>query len=198
VRRAATHYRGRVDWLTLASTSIGAALALAATLLAHLLRSRDTRDRDNLADRRKSYLDFVFAVEAAHAALRLLADASKGDVDILRGTREVMGESGVYGARERLLVSAHPAVVLAGERTLRALVGIRDAIRAGAKLNTLAYHDAYHSWADAIWDLRRIARTDLGLPAISPADVGKASWDSKGNCDFCANAARETTAASVP
>jgi hypothetical protein len=177
-----------VDLLTLGSTAIGAALALGGTVMAHVLTSRDRRGRDNRADRRQSYLDFILAVEKAHAGLRRLADPDRSHGDLMLQTREVMADSGIYGAREKVIVTASPPVISAAERTLNGLNDLRRAVRDGAQLNTLPYHERYHRYAEAVWALRQAARADLGSSAIQPEDVGKVSWDSQENCKFCRTA----------
>jgi hypothetical protein len=182
-----------VDWVTIVSTISGAGLALAGTVLAYGLSSRDRRSRDDRNDRRRSYLDFILAVETAHSSLRRLAVPDRPAGDIVAETREAMATSGVYGAREKLIITADRAIVHAGEATLRALNGVRDAVRAGARLNTIDFHNAYHRYAEAVWALRRAARVDLGASPISPEDLGKSSWDSQQNCTFC-----RTHVAAVP
>jgi hypothetical protein len=177
---------------TLLPTLIGALLALGGTLLAYLLNARERRTRESRADRRKTYLDFIAAVEQAHAGLRRLADPLRNpEGDLVIQTREVFSEAGIYGARERVIVTADPKVIAAAERTLQTLNDLRRAVRDGAQLNTLPFHHAYHHYAEAVWDLRRIARADFGASKITPADVGKVSWDSEAACAFCQRALAE-------
>ncbi len=120
-----------------------------------------------------------------------MADPNRPHGDLGLETAEAMADSGVYGAREKLLVTADRGIVRAGERTLRALGELRDAARHGAATRSVAFHDAYHRYAEAVWALRRAARTDLGNAPINPADVGKPSWDAKENCAFCRAYARQ-------
>jgi hypothetical protein len=183
-----------VDWITLASTAIGAALALGGTVLAHFLGSRDGRQRENLNERRRSYLDFALAAEAAHDGLRRAADPGRDHPDLNVETRHALSDSGIYSAREALLVTASAAINGAGEQVLRQLSVMRKAIRTGAALGTPAYHDVYHPFADALWRIRRIARAEFGYEPINPEDLGKETWDSRGSCEDCTAA----SAATVP
>lgn len=174
-----------VEWSTLISTAIGAVLALGGTVIAHVLSSRDGRKRDTLADQRRAYLDFALAAEAAHDGLRRAADPGRPHGDLAVETRHAMSESGVYGARETLLVTASPAINGAGEQVLRGLRRMRKAIRAGATLGTRPYHDTYHQVADALWRLRSTARAEFGHEPLRPEDLDKTSWDSQEACPEC-------------
>jgi hypothetical protein len=49
----------------------------------------------------------------------------------------------------------------------------------------MAYHNAYHPYAEELWHLRAAIRKDLGTTALKPSDVDRDSWDSQANCEFC-------------
>jgi hypothetical protein len=174
-----------VDWVTVVSTVSGAVVALAGTVLAFMLSSRDRRSRDDRADRRHSYLSYILAVEAVHSRLREVGSPHREIADRHAEARAAITESGIFSARETFIVTANQALLRAGETTLDALMEMYRRVRGGARTNTLAYHEAYHRYAEAIWALRQVARADLGAAPISPADVGKESWDSQADCDFC-------------
>jgi hypothetical protein len=175
----------RVDWLTLVSTAVGGAAALLGSVIAHWLRSRDERSRSVRTDRKHGYVDYLIALDAAHARLRQIADPDDPPDDIAVRARRAFGESGVYEAREKLLLSANPAVVVPAEEALRRLASLRGAVRDGAKLHTMPYHDAYHPYAEALWKLRSGIRVDLGSAALTASDLDKPSWDEQASCDFC-------------
>lgn len=175
----------RVDWLTLVSTAVGGAVALLGSVIAHWMRSRDERSRSVRTDRKHGYIEFLIALDAAHARLRQIADPDDPPDDIAVRARRTFGESGVYEAREKLLLSANPAVVVPAEETLRRLATLRGAVRDGAKLHTMPYHEAYHPYAEALWKLRSSIRVDLGSAALTAADLDKPNWDEQANCDFC-------------
>jgi hypothetical protein len=196
--RAGIDENVNVDWITLASTAIGAALALGATVIAHFLTSRDGRKRETLADQRRAYLDFALAAEAAHDGLRRAADPGRPHEDLTVETRHAMSESGVYGARETLLVTASAEINGAGEVLLRRLAVMRKAIRSGATLGTRAYHDVYHPVADALWRLRAIARSEFGNEPFKPEDLNKTTWDSQEDCAECRRATAVVAAQGPP
>jgi hypothetical protein len=188
------HENERVDWATATATALGAAVAIVTTVIAHLLTTRDSRKGEHRSEQRQSYFDFALAAEAAHDALRLVGDPHRESENLAIETRRAVSESGIYGAREKLLVAASPALNEAGDRVLKALSDVRRAIRDGAKLNTSAYHDVYHPLADALWELRRVARREFGHRPLQPQDIGRSTWESRATCEFC-SAAR---AAGVP
>jgi hypothetical protein len=175
-----------MDWIPLLSTVGGAAIALIGTVMADILRTRGYRDRDNRAERRQSYVDFVLALNAAHANLREVAAASASSADDRReAVRRVVAEARVYEAREQLLMSANKEVVTVAERAFQRLLHVRDAVRDGANLRTPAYHGPYHQYAGALWKLRRTIRHDLGASYLSPKDLDKDGWDGQTTCEVC-------------
>jgi hypothetical protein len=174
-----------VDWIPLLSTVGGAAIALIGTVLADILRSRGYRDRDNRAERRQGYVDFVLALNAAHANLREVAAANPPVADTWEAVRRAVAEARVYEAREQLLMSANKEVITVAERAFQRLLLVRDAVRAGATLRTVAYHGPYHEYAGALWKLRRTIRHDLGASYLSPKDLDKDGWDGQTTCEVC-------------
>ena len=173
------------DWLTLFATVAGGAAALLGTVLAHSLGSREERKRENITERRDSYISYLIALDAAHSRLRQLADPDDPPADLEVQVRRAMAESRVYETRERLLLVGNPAVMGPMERVHERLARLRKAISNGAKLYTMPYHDAYHPYAEALWHLRTVIRKDLGAAPLSPSDLDKQSWDSQAACDFC-------------
>ncbi len=174
-----------MDWVTLLSTIVGGAAALLGSVLAYTLRSRDERRRAISTDRRQSYVGYLIALDAAHARLRQIADPNDPPADVPVQARRSLGEAGVYEGREKVLLAGSPSVVAPAEQALRRLALLRDAVRDGAKLHTMRYHDAYHPYAEALWVLRRSIRVDLGSAALSSSDLDKTTWDEQANCDFC-------------
>lgn len=187
-----------MEWMTLASTAIGALLALGATVIANFVGSRDSRRRDQEAEERKTYLDYALAAEAAHDALRRVADPGRPHENLAVEARRAVSESGIYGAREQLLVTSSANITSAGEEVLRRLADMRRAIRDGATLSSPEYHAAYHPYAKALWRLRTTARHELGRGELTPSDVGKPSWDSQENCDVCLQRAQIAPAKPAP
>ena len=126
--------------------------------------------------RRKGYLAYVVAIDAAHSRLRDVADPNHASTDPRREASRAVSESRVYEARERLLMSGNPAVLTAGERALAALGNLRKTVGDGVKRSTPEFHDADHEFAGRLWQLRRVIRQDLGAGDLNPSDLDKPSW----------------------
>lgn len=174
-----------MDWSTLLATVAGGTAALLGTVLAHTLRSRDERRRASSIARRDSYVAYLVALDAGYGRLREIADPDDPPENLEVQTRRAAGEAGIYEARERLLLVGNPAVLGPAERVLQRLGAVRQAVRDGAKLHTAAFHDVYHPYAEALWQLRTAIRTDIGAASLAPGDVDKESWDSQAACEFC-------------
>ncbi len=167
------------------STAVGGAVALMGSVIAHALGSREERTRQQRGDRKRGYVGYLVALDAAHAELRRTADPDDPPGDLVVRTRRALGQAGVYEAREKLLLSGNPSVMVPAEETLRKLAALRVAVRDGAKLHTMPYHEAYHPYAEALWRLRARNREALGAKALRAEDGDKRTWDERANCDFC-------------
>ena len=170
-------------WEALVSGGLGAIIALSGTLLADLRRDRRQRVRDRDLDQRRCCADFSVALTEALGSLRASA-AETGDA--ARGAATVAAMAAVYPAREQLLLSSRAEVAVAGEEAFHRLIDVRTAVRSGATLDSVAYHDRYHAYADALWRFRVAVRADLGEPALSPADLDRPDWTDRDRCTVCA------------
>src|SRR6185369_16886584 len=175
-----------VDLVPLISTGIGAAIALGGTVLVDLMRSRDTRERDRIADRRDVYLQLTLAHGLALQELRDVAARSFGsEADRLAAVASAMTVSGIYPARDRLLMAAPRWVLRSAEIAFDRLIRLRDVVRTGVAVRSLDYHEAYHPYGEAMWALRNAIRTDLGASRMTPADLARESWENRETCQVC-------------
>jgi hypothetical protein len=186
-----------VDLVPLISTGIGAAIALGGTVLADLMRSRDTRERDRITDRRDVYLQLTLAHGLALQELRDVAGRSFGsEADRLAAVAAAMTVSGIYPARDRLLMAAPRWVLRSAEIAFDRLIRLRDVVRTGVAVRSIDYHEAYHPYGEAMWALRNAIRTDLGASRMTPADLARESWENRETCQVCQ--ARVSAPASEP
>lgn len=173
------------SWIPVASTGVGAVIALAGTVVNGVRTDRTQRSRDRESERLGTYVEFAVAVHDAHSALREVARSAVNLEEKAVAAGQALQTTKVYGIRERLLMSATTKMLNASEGLFFALVALRDAIRAGAELSGAAYHDAYHAYADATWKFRMAARQELSQRPIAPRDVGRISWSEREECPVC-------------
>jgi hypothetical protein len=174
-----------MDWTPLVSTVAGAAIAFGGTVVADQLRRRDSRHRYSYGERQRASMEMVLALGAALERLRAVGGTEARAGKLRFATSDAMTKSGVYTAREKLLMCATPSVARASEDAFAALVAVRDAVRDGAGPRTPVFHDAYHPYAEKMWDLRTAIRDDLGAPRIDWDAIGR---DDRTTCDVCATA----------
>ncbi|RAO30075.1 hypothetical protein ONO86_05627 [Micromonospora noduli] len=174
-----------INWIPFASTALGAVIALAGALLAGVRNDRGQRHRDRESDRLRTYVDFALALDEAHAALREVARTPQDEPVRGVAASAAVHAAGLYGVRERLLMSASPALVTAGESAFDRLIGIRNAVRSGVVLSTRDYHDVYHPFADALWTFRVAARVEVGQNLLNPDDLNRESWSERERCALC-------------
>ncbi|MEU7769847.1 hypothetical protein AB0C44_00800 [Micromonospora taraxaci] len=180
------------SWIPVASAGVGAAIALAGTVVSSVRSDRAQRSRDRELERLSTYVDFAVAIHDAHSALRDVARAVTNPKERAVAAAQTLQDSKVYGIRERLLMSATIEMAKASESVFFALIGIRDAVRAGTELSGAAYHDAYHVFADAIWKFRIAARQELSQRPIAPADLGRINWSEREECPVCGQTVSST------
>lgn len=172
-----------VDWDALASAGIGAVLALSGTLLADVRKDRRQRDRDRVLDQRRYCVAFTVALTESLGGLRS-AVAVSDPADRRAATVSAMEQ--LYVAREQLLLSGTAPLVVAGEDAFHRLVDVRDAVRSGAALDSIPYHEAYHAFSDAIWRFRIAVRADLHEPDLDPGALDRPDWSDRDRCTVCA------------
>jgi hypothetical protein len=178
-------YVAAMDLLPLIATATGGIIALAGSLVADLRRDRRQRDRDDAQVRRETCVDFALALNDAHAGLREAGELAAQAEERRAAVNRAMHEAGLYGARERLLMTATTPLVQAGETAFFRLVAIRNAIREGARTRSQEYHDVYHPFAEALWQFRLAVRTGFRQPAFTPQSVDRTSWSERDSCSFC-------------
>ncbi|GAA3228388.1 hypothetical protein ACFO1B_21515 [Dactylosporangium siamense] len=174
-----------MTWAALVSAAVGAALALSGSLLVEVRRDRRQAFRERQASRRQASVDFVLALGGALNALRDAARSGADPQTLARDTTSAVGDSGLYAAREHILMSGTPALVTAAEVAFHALIDVRNAVRSGAALTSEAYHTAYHRHSETMWQFRLAVRADLGERGLTPSVVQQRDWSDRDRCRSC-------------
>ncbi|GAA3897450.1 hypothetical protein GCM10022244_04670 [Streptomyces gulbargensis] len=174
-----------MEWATLAATLGGALIAMAGSVLADRLRTRQ-EDRRGLQERRRVvYTEFIAAAGAAHTELRRLAQHGGEAADLEDASRQALVDARVFEVRERLFLDASPRIARAGQTMFEGLRALRRTVAAGAGVSTPAFHEVYHPYLQAVWSYRAAVREELEGPALSPAEFGWSAWDGRERCPHC-------------
>jgi hypothetical protein len=153
--------------MSLLAVTLGAVIALTATLLAEIIRTRREHTLVLSGLRYNAYLDFMAAAVRANDALHAI---STDDQDRTADVATAMRESGLYRARELLLVTGSSEMVFAAESAFRGLLEVRDAVARGLPLNWPDYRPATDGMAQDVWRLRQAARREFDG---SPLDLDR-------------------------
>ncbi|MFJ8650290.1 CchlQ [Streptomyces sp. NPDC093546] len=174
-----------MEWLTLVATLGGAVIAIAGTVLADRLRTRQEQGRGLGALRREVYIDFISAAGTAHTRLRELAQDPDPSLDREAESRAALADARIYEVRERLFIDAAAPVAGAGQAMFEQLRALRRAVAAGALLSQPRFHDVYHPYIASVWDYRVAVRDELEGRSLSPGVFGWTDWDGRERCSLC-------------
>ncbi|WP_327257199.1 CchlQ [Streptomyces sp. NBC_01244] len=163
----------------------GGLIAMAGTVLADRLRTRQEHRRGLQARRRDVYTEFIAAAGAAHTELRRLAQHGAEATGLEEASRLALTDARIYEVRERLFLDASARIAAAGQRMFECLRALRRTVAAGASISTPAFHDIYHPYLEAVWAYRQAVRNELEGHALAPADFGWSVWDGRERCAQC-------------
>ncbi|MEU2075496.1 CchlQ [Streptomyces sp. NPDC013489] len=174
-----------MEWATLVAALGGGLIAIAGTVLADRLRTRQEHRRGLQARRRDVYTEFIAAAGAAHTELRHLAQSGDETIDLEEATRLALTDARIYEVRERLFLDASARIAGTGQTMFESLRALRRTVAAGAGISTPAFHDVYHPYLDAVWAYREAVRNELEGHALTPTDFGWSAWDGRERCPHC-------------
>ncbi|QCX74033.1 hypothetical protein C9F11_01650 [Streptomyces sp. YIM 121038] len=154
----------RMDWMPLLSTLAGAAIGIAATLIADRNRWRREEARYALELRRVVYTEYASALKDAGEEIRAVAlgdhrSESARDAAV----REAFRGTGLHMASERLWLVGPPLVVAAGNEAFHSLRRLRDAYARGVAVGSAEDAAFIRQRRTAMAEMRRLMREDLGI-----------------------------------
>lgn len=163
-RRGLSDRLRHMDWMPLLSTLAGAAIGIAATLIADRNRWQREEARHALEIRREVYTVFVSALKAAGEDIRAVAlgdhlSASARDAAV----REAVRGTGIYTASERLWLVGPPQVVTAANEAFHGLRALRDAYARGVAVGSAEEAPLIAQRRAAMAQMRHMMREDLGI-----------------------------------
>jgi hypothetical protein len=161
--RAGSDKLQRMDWMPLLSTLTGAAIGIAATLIADRNRWRREETRRAMEVRREAYTEFTSALKAAGEEIRAVAlgDHMSGSARDA-AVREAFRGTGLYTASERLWLVGPERVVAAGNEAFHSLRRLRDAYARGVAVGSADDAPLIDRRRTAMARMRDLMREDLG------------------------------------
>ena len=151
-----------MQWYSLVATALGAVIAFSGSALSEVIRSRRDDRRNSVQTKHQAAIEFILSANRAHSRLRLVARNPVEPSQLEEAAREAVGSSGLYDAREHMLISASPGMAFATEKAFFSVMGIRDTIMSNSHLDSPAYLQARKDFDQAIWGVRQAARKDIG------------------------------------
>lgn len=127
-----------MQWYSLVATALGAIIAFSGSTLSELLRSHRDERRSQTQTKHQVAIDFILAANRAHGRLRQIARQGMNEPERQKAAREAVGKSGLYDAREHMLISAPPSMALATEKAFFSVMAVRDAVISDSQLDSSA------------------------------------------------------------
>ncbi|WP_215455232.1 MULTISPECIES: hypothetical protein [unclassified Streptomyces] len=157
-----------MQWITLISTMVGAAIATGSALLLDRQRwKRESSERETQA-RRALYGEYLATLsEARHACGNVARDPDMESPARRTTARQAFGPC--IGLRYQMTISAPGRVVDASEDAFRRLRDLRDLVMEGVLADEPVYVAGRLAYDDALAVLRRRMRGDLH---VDGADAG--------------------------
>ncbi|MFF8592552.1 hypothetical protein ACF061_14090 [Streptomyces sp. NPDC015220] len=152
-----------MEWLSLASTALGAVIGVGSTLIADRLSWRRERAGQSFDVRRQLYADYTAALSRMRTALNEAAQANLPTQERPGRLRELFLAPGAYEIRHQLAITAPQAVVEAARTAFVVLRETRDLLIDGAAVESPAYTELESRFDAAVADLRKVMRRDLGV-----------------------------------
>lgn len=151
-----------MEWISLVSTALGAAIGVGSTLLADRARWRRDRAGQNLDVRRQLYADYTAALSRTRTALNECVQQEIPAGERSLRVRELFLAPGAYEIRHQLAIIAPPEVVEAARSAFVVLRDTRDLLVEGSSLDDAAYIEVEERFDAAVAELRTVMRLDLG------------------------------------
>jgi hypothetical protein len=163
-----------VDWPTLASTIVGAAIGIAATTLADRSRWKREQTAGHAQLRRQAYATYLAALIRAHEAMRAAALGEYSSAELKEAAiQEAFRSADPYVRRYEMALLAPPDVIEPAVQAFRRVRGIRDLLVSGVTADFIQYRKTqrdYYASIEAVSDAMRadLGISPLGFPPVDP------------------------------
>ncbi|GHB71082.1 hypothetical protein GCM10010306_075930 [Streptomyces umbrinus] len=150
-----------MNWASLISAVLGAAIGITSTLLADRARWRRDSEERHRTERREVYTEYLTALSRTRNGLR---EAARSPVNERSGNaREAFHTGGAYELRIQMTITAPDRLIQPSEAAYRSLRKLRNSIEDGASHNDEAYIEQREDYQSTLEILRRGMREDLGV-----------------------------------
>ncbi|WP_225832400.1 hypothetical protein [Streptomyces sp. NK08204] len=147
-----------MEWISLASTALGALVGLGATFVLDQARWRRESEQRRRDDRRAVYTSFLAATAEASEILFNIAHGHDTDASATSRAQTVIRDSAVLSRRLELSLVAAPAVMREANRLVDRLRDYRRAVGQGPAEDTQAVDQArvaYNEQRDRLVEVMR-------------------------------------------
>ena len=159
-----------MQWYSLIATALGAIIAFSGSTLTEMLRNRRDERKNRVEAKLQMTVDFMLAANRAHGQASQLTRQAIDSSLLPKLAREAVGNSGLYDAREHILISAPPKVALAAEKVFASVIALRNTVMSDPREDSPAYRRAREDFEKAIWTFRQVVSEEIGSAGL---DIGE-------------------------
>ena len=150
-----------MEWISLASTALGAIIALCTTLINERFKWRREQLSSHRRLRHQTYSSFLSALTDAHERMRGESTADHTPESRSAAVLQAFREANCYGLRYELAIIAEQDVLDSAERAFTIMRDIRDVLAEGASTKDDRYTHLRSSYGTALRELQHRVRTEL-------------------------------------
>lgn len=152
--------------MSLASTALGALIALFATLINERAKWR----REQVSERRKlrqqTCSRYLAALTEAHERMRAEAGGDRSPEERAAAIERAFREANCYGLRYEIGIVADQDVVDSSERTFQLMRDIRDVLASGRGTEDEQYTALRAEYGESLRELQQCIRAELGASRL--------------------------------
>lgn len=150
-----------MEWISLASTALGAVIALSTTLLNERFKWRREQVSNHRKLRQQAYSSFLSALTDAHERMRGESRADHTPESRSTAVLNAFREANCYGLRYELAIIAEQEVLDSAEEAFQTMRTIRDVLAEGNSVKDERYTQLRSSYGTTLRELQQRMRAEL-------------------------------------
>jgi hypothetical protein len=156
-----------MDWISLASTALGAVIALFAASMTERFRWQHEQTSNRRALRQETYARFQAALTDAHEQMRVQARADHPTPqDRYAAVHDAFRSSRCYHLRYETAIIAEQDVLDSAEESFQITRDLRDLLAEGGSTDSGQYKALRERYEDTFHELQRRIRIELGAKPV--------------------------------